>query len=101
VAFSPAGNAIAVVNDGRLTAPLVSAYSWSGSGFGTKFSNPATLPFGEGYGVTFNKAGDAIAVAHDGSPFVSAYPWSGSGFGTKFANPTTLPTGIGNDVAFN
>jgi hypothetical protein len=82
------------------TTPYISVYPWSGSGFGTKFANPATLPTGTGFGVAFTAAGDAIAVAHDNSPFISVYPWSGSGFGTKFANPATLPTGTGNDVAF-
>jgi hypothetical protein len=41
---------IAVAHD---TTPFVSAYPWSGSGFGTKFSDPATLPTGSGNGVAF------------------------------------------------
>jgi hypothetical protein len=89
--------AIAVVHN---TTPFVSAYPWSGSGFGTKYADPATLPTGAGRGVAFSPAGDAIAVAHTTSPFVSAYPWSVSGLGTKFANPATLPTDTGNGVAF-
>jgi hypothetical protein len=36
------------------TTPFVSAYPWSGSGFGTKFANPGTLPAGDGNGVAFN-----------------------------------------------
>jgi len=83
------------------TTPYVSAYPWSGSGFGTKFANPATLPPNNGRGVAFSPAGNAIAVAHLSSPYISAYPWSGSGFGTKFANPATLPTGLGLGVAFS
>jgi hypothetical protein len=89
--------AIAVAHIGT---PFVSAYPWSGSGFGTKRTNPDTLPTGNSNGVAFSPAGDAIAVAHATTPFVSAYPWSGSGFGTKFANPATLPTTTGNGVAF-
>ena len=81
-------------------SPSVTAYPWSGSGFGTKFTNPATLPASTGYGVAFSPAGNAIAVAHSTTPFVTAYPWSGSGFGTKFTNPATLPTSTGNGVAF-
>ena len=81
--------------------PFVTAYPWSGSGFGTKYTNPATLPVQTGNGVAFNYIGDTIAVVHQDSPYVSAYPWStGSGFGTKYANPVTLPTGAGNGVAF-
>jgi hypothetical protein len=82
------------------TTPFISAYPWSGSGFGTKFTNPATLPASTGRGVAFSPSGNAIAVAHFTSPFISVYPWSGSGFGTKFADPATLPTGNGRGVAF-
>jgi hypothetical protein len=35
------------------TSPFVTAYPWSGSGFGTKFTNPATLPAGQGIDVAF------------------------------------------------
>jgi len=35
------------------TSPFVTAYPWSGSGFGTKFANPATLPTSTGIGVAF------------------------------------------------
>ena len=83
------------------TTPFVSAYPWSGSGFGTKFANPGTLPASNGRGVAFSPAGTEIAIAHDATPFVSAYPWSGSGFGTKFTNPGTLPASNGLGVAFN
>ena len=97
VAFSPSGDAIAVAHD---LSPFITAYPWSGSGFGTKFANPGTLPTGDGFGVAFSPSGDAIAVADEVSPYITAYPWSGSGFGTKFADPGTLPTGSGLGVAF-
>jgi hypothetical protein len=90
--------AIAVAHQ---TTPHVSAYPWSGSGFGTKYFDPATLPPSTGNSVAFSPAGDAIAVAHNVTPFISTYTWSGSGFGTKFADPATLPTGIGAGVAFS
>jgi hypothetical protein len=84
------------------TSPFVSAYPWSSStGFGAKYANPATLPTGQGNGVAFTPAGDAIAVAHTTTPFVTAYPWSASGFGTKYTNPATLPASAGNGVAFS
>ena len=89
---------VAVAHD---TSPYVSAYPWSGAGFGTKCSDPATLPANNGWGIAFSPSGDAIAVAHDTTPFVSAYPWSGAGFGTKFSDPATLPTGTGYSVAFS
>ena len=83
------------------TSPFVTAYPWSSAGFGTKFTNPATLPTGTGFGVAFSPDGTALAVAHATSPYVSAYPWSSSGFGAKYTNPATLPTGQGNEVAFS
>jgi hypothetical protein len=83
------------------TSPFITAYPWNISGFGTKFTDPGTLPSGNGQGVAFTAAGDAIAVADNSSPFIAVYPWSISGFGTKFANPATLPTGFGSGVAFS
>ena len=35
------------------SSPFVTAYPWSGSGFGTKFTDPATLPASGGRGVAF------------------------------------------------
>jgi len=88
---------VAVAHDSN---PYVSAYPWSDSGFGTKFSNPSTLPTGAGRGVAFSPAGTEVAIAHDSSPFVTAYPWTPSGFGTKLDDPSTPPTSYGNAVAF-
>ena len=82
------------------TSPFITVYPWSSSGFGSKFSNPATLPTGSGQRVAFSPSGNAVAVAHGNSPYITAYPWSSSGFGTKFSNPATLPTGSGQRVAF-
>jgi len=45
-----ADNRIAV---GHGTSPFVSVYTWSGSGFGTKYSDPSTLPTGAGQSVNF------------------------------------------------
>ena len=89
---------IAVSHD---TSPRVSVYPFATvTGFGTKYTNPATVPTGTGNGVKFCGTSD-IAVAHDTTPFVSAYPWTvGGGFGTKYANPATLPTGNGQGLAF-
>jgi hypothetical protein len=95
--FSPAEQ-IAVAHS---TSPFITAYSWSVSGFGTKYTNPATLPVGGGFGVAFSPSGNAIAVANGASPYITAYPWSVSGFGTKYDDPATLPTGTGRSVAFS
>ena len=88
---------VAVAHDSN---PYVSAYPWSDSGFGTKFSNPSTLPTNTGNGVAFSPAGTEVAISQVGSPFVTAYPWTPSGFGTKLDDPSTPPTSYGNAVAF-
>ena len=83
------------------TSPYITAYPWtSGTGFGTKYSDPATLPAAACRGVAFSPDGADIAVAYSGSPFVSVYPWS-SGFGTKYSDPATLPGSWPYKVAFS
>jgi hypothetical protein len=85
----------------HVSSPYISAYPWSGSGFGTKYTDPATLPTGNGLGVAFSPDGTALAVSHQSSPYVTAYPWSGAtGFGTKYANPSSAITTGGNSVTF-
>jgi len=93
-------NAIETIAVAGSGTPFISAYPWSSSGFGTKFTNPVTPPAGSGGDVAFTSAGDAIAVVHSTTPYISAYPFSSVGFGTKFADPTTLPAGTGAGVAF-
>jgi len=84
------------------TSPFTTAYPWSNSGFGTKYSNPVTTPTGAARGVSFSRSSTEIVVGHNNSPFITAYPWTtGSGFGTKYSNPATLPTTIGFDADFH
>lgn len=90
-------------------SPGIAAYPWtSGSGFGTKYANPATplsCLIEVGIDVTAQK--DAVAVTSGGQyqPFVEAYKWnSATGFGTKFANPSVAPASQGyatNCIKFN
>lgn len=98
VTFNATGNLVAVAYSG---SPHVSVYNWTaGVGFGSVFSQPATLPTGNGQGVAFNPTGTYVSVAHTTFPYVSTYAWS-SGFGSKVANPATLPTATGYGVAFS
>jgi len=85
---------------GTFGSPRIVVYPWSATGFGTKYSDPGTLPTGAGNGVSFTANGNAIAVAHTTTPYVTAYPWTSAGFGTKYTDPGTLPAGTGNGVAF-
>ena len=86
----PSGADLAVAHQ---TTPYMSVYPWvSGTGFGTKYANPATIPTSGAADVDFSPAGTEFAVAEINSPRVIAYAFtSGTGFGSKYANPATLP----------
>lgn len=80
-------------------SPYVHGYVWSNStGFGTKFSNPASLTGSGSYGLSIDPANTNIAIGVDADPRLAAYPWSNStGFGTRYSNPsgtTDLGSGI-------
>lgn len=88
----------------HVTSPFVSAYPWDrgeGFGLGVKYTNPATLPGGDGYSIAFSPSGNSVAVGHQFSPYITAYPWSAAGFGVKYTNPATLPGTFGWGVAFS
>lgn len=83
-------------------SPYISAYAWSGSGFGTKYSDPGSVSSNV-WGLAIAPDNSAVAVVGTiSSPYVYAYPWSNStGFGTKYSNPATTPGGTCRDVVFS
>ena len=85
------------------TTPFMTVYPFSSLGYGTKYSDPATLPPNTGNRISFSPDGKSIAVASSTtSPYYAAYPFSPlSGIGTRYSDPVTVPTGQGNDVTFN
>jgi hypothetical protein len=103
VAYRPVTSSSGEVAVSHSSSPRVSVYAWTtSSGFGTKYSNPVTLPTGNGQSVKFNAAGTCVAVGHATSPYVSMYPWStASGFGTKFSNPSTPMASSVWSIAFS
>ena len=79
---------------GQTTAPFIAAYKFSGSGFGTKYANPATaLPNSVEKQPSFASDGSAVVISAASAPTLVAYAWSASGFGTKYADPATALTG--------
>lgn len=71
------------------------AYRWS-QGFGTKYSNPASLPNGSCYQVQANRKKTVVGFIQNTSTnrFMAFYPWSdSSGFGTRYTAPATYPLG--------
>jgi hypothetical protein len=91
------------------TTPFVSAYPINTGAFGSKYSDPGTLPAGNAFAIKFSPSAAHVIIGGNTTPFVWAYPWS-AGFGTKVSDPATLPAGSltddalgwspsGNDVA--
>jgi hypothetical protein len=83
------------------SSPYIIVYPFtSGTGFGTKISDPSTIPPSTGFGISmtsganvaFSKSGGEIAVTFPSTPFVYCYPFSTTlGFGTRFNTPSTIP----------
>lgn len=85
---------------GGNTSPYMNIYAWTNaSGYGTRYSNPATLPSSSVNSLSFGSS-TMFACWGNTSPYVRAWAWS-SGFGTAYANPATLPTGSSYDIAIN
>jgi hypothetical protein len=81
------------------TTPFINTYPFdSASGFGTKISNPASLPVSAGSGVAINSTGTAIVMGANSTPFIQGYPFSSTGYGTKFSNPATLPAALAQGI---
>jgi hypothetical protein len=72
-------------------APYFSVWKWSGLGYGTQYSNPASSlnpSSGGPAGFTWTNAIDAIITSNvTASSYPQAWAWSqSSGFGTKYSN---------------
>lgn len=90
----------AIVRHG--TTPFVSAYPWSITGWGVKYSNPSGLPSVNSGGARFSAAGTDVVVSFlNTSPLIRAYPWThGVGFGAAYSNPSTVVSSGGVAVTF-
>jgi WD40 repeat protein len=98
LAFSPAGDAVAV---GCFNSPYIQVYAFSAAtGFGTKYANPATLTGGGITAMAFSPVGTEIAFSRLNTNIIYFYRWSGSGFGALVADANTAPTHAVTHVAF-
>jgi hypothetical protein len=93
-------NTVAMVNT---VSPYILVYPWtSASGFGTKATNPTTLPAGACYGASFNTTSTLLAISGANSPYINVYNiTSGVSFGTRYTNPSVLPSGQLSAVTFD
>lgn len=79
------------------TSPFIYAYRWyPGIGFGSKYTDPASLPAQQCKSIALNPTSTAVVAGIyywdvAGGP-IAAYQWNSStGFGTRYSNPTTPP----------
>jgi len=83
---STSSNVIAVPSG---NSPYVLAFPWtSGTGFGTKYSDPSTSVSGSPSNMDFSRTKSLLALSLSTSPYINVYPWD-SGFGTKYTSPLT------------
>lgn len=99
IRFSASGKTVFASS---LDSPYITAHAFDQTtGFGSKFSNPSTLPPTYCYCVERSKTNDLVAVVSGSSPYIVVYPWNDTtGFGVKYSNPSSLPAGQGYSVAF-
>lgn len=100
MAFHPDGTYVA---SALAASPYVVVWNFSDAGYGSKLSNPGTLPAGQGNGVAWHPNGNWLAVAHNTSPYISVYAFDkvAGSIGAKVSNPASLPSGTsGRCVAF-
>jgi hypothetical protein len=100
LAMHPSG---AFVGVGHTTTPFMSFYPISGTSnaaspaFGTKISNPATLPVAQVNAADFSRQGDFLAIASQTTPFIQVYAFTPSitapAIGAVVTQPSTLPAG--------
>lgn len=99
VAWSPDGLSIAASSLGSV---FIYAYPWTNGAFGTKYTDPSTLPAGAGSRVRFSPDSRFIAVSHTNSPFLTVYSWiSGTGFNGKLDDPAVLPLSDGGGLGWS
>lgn len=92
---------VALANVNNPPNQNVYQFGKTGTGWSTRFANPATAPGGDCRGVDFTLDGLHIAYSSTLSPFVTAYPWSNAGYGVKYANPAVLPVANSPGVRFS
>lgn len=96
--ISPDSNTVVM---GISVTPYVKAIPFTGSAFGTVYSNPATLPTTtlSGKKLRFNPAGTVVLVPSNSG--LLAYAWSGAGWGTKYSSDTVSAYINAAGVSFN
>ena len=93
------GEGAGVIAVSHYGTPGISAYKWTNTGFGVKYSDPVTFEYADGDGIAFSPLGDYVAIPDTSSGF-HMYEWTTAGFGRKVSNPSQS-IGSGYDVEFS
>jgi hypothetical protein len=82
-------------------APGVLAYAWNNStGYGSRYSDPASAPAAGVFTSQFTPSGAVIAFIGSNTAFF--YLWnSGTGFGTRFSSPSSALTATSDKLRFS
>lgn len=75
-------------------SPYLAAYSFSGSGIGTKFADPAAAVEESSCPPVMNSDSSVVIVGQTATPYVKAYAFSGSGWGSAFSEPSSKYTNV-------
>ena len=95
VKFSPKGDMLVGASTTTNTpVATVCIFPWTGSGVGTRYTNPIT--FGTAASAAFSSDQKYVVIAFNTSPTLRFYNWTGSttsdyGFGTAITITATLP----------
>jgi len=54
-----------VIHSNYYTSPWIYSTAWTGTGHGTKYADPSTLPAGYGYSVAFNAEDEDIGIIYE------------------------------------
>lgn len=83
----------------QTSSPFIAVYEWdNATGYGTRLSNPGTLPGNAMYAADIHT--DIVAVCGASSPYVHVYPIESGSFGTKYSNPASALPGNSYGVMF-
>lgn len=102
VQFSEGGATISVtyVNNAGTTQDQITVYPFTvGSGYGTRYSSPATNTAYRTFSSHFTADGKALMMAHQDAPKFHGHAFTeGTGFGTKYTDPTNTGASYSGQV---
>lgn len=77
----------AITTGGRDGAPYIATWAWTdASGYGTRYSSPATSPNGSAGSVFYSRAGTAVGLSSGGTPQPMVWAFNATtGYGTKYS----------------